>query len=207
MAAADTRTWQAARDGEGIVVVAVEADQAAPGPRESGPREAGLRESGPRESGPRESGPLTPVAFKPGHPPMVVYSHLVHGRPPRAFVGVRDAWLEAPVLAGVVTSIVVGRTDTSVGLFDLGLLSHPRLVVMLDRAQGLLGAGRTGPAGLLLERVRRDSSSRVAEFLLEGVRAAAPPGALARGRSPADAHALLEGTPWAVLVQASGSGT
>ena len=44
----------------------------------------------------------------------------------------------------MVTSIAVSGGQTSVGLFDLALLDDPRLVVMLDRAQNLLGCGSTG---------------------------------------------------------------
>ena len=175
VAAADPGTWPAAARDAGLVVAAVEADQPA----------------GP--------GTLTPVRSRPGNRAMLVYAHLVPASPPRTVIDIHGVRLEAPSLPGVVTSIVVSGGDTpntSVGLFDLGLLDRPEAMVMLDRAQGLLGAGRPESAEILLTQVRR--ASRVAEVLLEGIRSAAPPQELARGRP--DAHLLLEGTPWAVLV-------
>ncbi len=181
VAGANPSTWSAAPGGSGIVVAAVEADQVVDLP---------------------ESVTLTQVRSRPGNRSMDVYTHLVHSTPPRAVVDVRGVQLEAPSLEGVVTSIVVSSGETSVGLFDLALLDDPQLVVMLDRAQNLLGAGRLGPAEVLLMRIRRVSSSRVADVLLEGIGSSAPP-TLARGRSPAVAHALLGGTPWAVLVTPS----
>ena len=62
---------------------------------------------------------------------------------------------------------------------------------MLDRAQNLLGAGRLGPAEVLLTRIRQVSSSRVTDVLLESISSSVAPPTLARGRSPAVAHALL----------------
>jgi hypothetical protein len=183
VAGANPSTWSAASRGSGIVVAAVETDQ--------------------EIADFREPTALTPVRSRPGNRSMLVYTYLVPSHPPRAVVEVQGVRLEAPSLQGVVTSIVVSGGQTSVGLFDLALLDDPRLVVMLDRAQNLLGAGRLGPAEVLLTRIRQVSSSRVTDVLLESISSSVAPPTLARGRSPAVAHALLSGTPWAVLVTTS----
>lgn len=182
VAGADTNTWSAA-PGSGIAVAALESDQ----------ENVDLP----------ESVPLTPVRSRPGNRLMLVRTHLVRSTPPQGVVEVQGVRLEVPSLEGVVTSIVVSGGQTSVGLFDIALLDDPGLVVMLDRAQNLLGAGRSGPAEVLLTRVRRSCASRVADLLLEGIGSSAVPPVLARGRSPAVAHLLLSGTPWAVLVTPS----
>jgi hypothetical protein len=132
---------------------------------------------------------------------MLVWAHLSVSPPPRAVVEVQGVWLEVPSLEGVVTSITVTGTGTSVGLFDTALLEDPGRVVLLDRAQDLLGAGRSRAAQLLLTRIRRDSPSRVAGMLLESIGSSAAAPMLARGRPSADAPALLGGTPWAVLIR------
>jgi hypothetical protein len=178
VAGANPGTWSSVPDGSGIVAAAVYADQEA----------AGLPAS------------VTPVRFRPGNRSTPVHAHLVHSTPSRAVLDMPGVRLDAPVLAGAVTSIVVSDEETSVGLFDLALLDDPHLVAMLDRAQNLLGAGRSGLAEVLLTRVQRDSSSLVAGVLLEGIRSSAAPPILARGTPPAVAHALLGGTPWAVLI-------
>jgi hypothetical protein len=99
-----------------------------------------------------------------------------------------------------VTSIVVSSERASVGLFDLALLDQPHLAVELDRAQNLLGVGRSGAADVLLGQILRRSSSRVAGVLLEGINSTVAPPTLAAGASASVAHQLLGGTPWAVLV-------
>lgn len=185
VAGANPDTWSSVSYRSGIVAAAVYADQAiADHPA---------------------SPALTPVRFRPGNRSTPVYAHLVHSAPPWAVLDVRGVRLDAPILEGVVTSIVVSDEESSVGLFDLTLLDDPHLVAMLDRAQNLLGAGRSGPAEVLLTRVQRDSSSLVADVLLEGIRSSSAPPILARGTPPAVAHALLSGTPWAVLINSSHS--
>ena len=179
IAGADPDNWAAARSGSGIVVAAVEADQ----------------EIVDRH----EPVTLTLMRSRPGNRSMLVYTHLLHSSPPQAIIEVQGVRLEAPVLESVVTSIAVSGGKTSVGLFDVELLNDQRLVVMLDRAQNLLAAGRLGPAELLLTQVLQASSSRVANVLLEGIGSSSAPPTLARGRPPALEHALLGGTPWAVL--------
>jgi hypothetical protein len=181
IAGAAPGSWSAASGGGGIVLVAVEAEQ------EAGdlPRSPGLR----------------PVRSRPGNRPMLVWAHLSVSAPPRAVVEVQGVWLEVPALEGVVTSITVTGAGTSVGLFDTALLEDPGRVVLLDRAQDLLGAGRSRAAQLLLTGMRRDSPSRVAGMLLEGIGSSAAPPMLARGRPAADAPALLGGTPWAVVIR------
>jgi hypothetical protein len=177
VAGAHPSTWSAP-DDSGIVVVAIEAD-------------------------PPESAMFTPVRGRSGNRPMRVDTRLVHSTPPWGEVDMRDVLLKAPCLRGVVTSIVVSGGETSVGLFDLALLDDPRLVVWLDRAQNLLGAGRPGAAETLLTRVREVSPSGVADLLLEGIDSADPPQTLVRGCSPEVAHMLLSGTPWTVIVTPS----
>jgi hypothetical protein len=180
VAGADPSLWSAVPDSWGITVLAVEAYQdraAVPG-----------------------SVPLTAVRSRPGNRSMLVYAHLLHSAPERALVDMQDVRLDVPILDGVVTSIVVSGERVSAGLFDLALLDDPRLLVELDRAQNLLGAGRTGPARLLLTQIRQRSSSRVADLLLEGTGSTVASPALAAGRSASIAHQLLGGTPWAVLI-------
>jgi hypothetical protein len=180
VAGADPSLWSAVPDRWGIAVLAVEANQvraAVPG-----------------------SVPLTAVRSRPENRSMLVYAHLLHSAPERALVDMQDVRLDVPVLDGVVTSIVVSGERVWTGLFDLALLDDPRLVVELDRAQNLLGAGRTGPARLLLTQIRQRSSSRVADLLLEGTRSTVAPPSLAAGRSASVAYQLLGGTPWAVLI-------
>ena len=185
IAGANPSTWSAAPDSSGTVVVAIEAEQ-----------EMEIADL-------PESVALTPVRSQPWNRPMLVYTHLVYSIPPWAIVEVQGVRLEVPSLEGVVTSIVVSREGTSVGLFDLALLDDPRLVVWLDRAQSLIAAGRSQAAEVLLTQITQGRSSRVADVLLEGIGPSAAPSTLARGRSPADAHPFLSGTPWAVLVTPS----
>jgi hypothetical protein len=180
VAGADPGIWSAGPGSSGTVVLAIEAYQertAVPG-----------------------SVTLTPVRSRPGNHPMLVYAHLLRSIPDRALVEAQDVRLNVPVLEGVVTSIVVSGERASVGLFDLALLDDPGLVVELDRAQNLLGAGRSGPAGVLLAQIRRRSSSWVADVLLKGIDSTVASSALAAGTSVSVAHQLLGGTPWAVLI-------
>jgi Caspase domain len=180
VAGADPGNWSAGLDGSGIVVLAVEA-------------------YGGRTTVPG-SVTLTPVRSRPGNRPLLVNAHVLRSAPDRALVDGQDVRLDVPVLEGAVTSIVVSGERASVGLFDLALLDEPHLVVELDRAQNLLGAGRSGPAGVLLGQILRRSSSRVARVLLEGMSSAVAPPVLAAGTPASVAHRLLGGTPWAVLI-------
>jgi len=180
VAGADPDAWSAASDGSGIVVLAVDAYQ-------------------DRTTVPA-SVTLTPVRSRPGNRSMLVYAYLQPSAPDHTLVEVQDVRLDVPVLQGAVTSIVVSGDQVSVGLFDIALLDEPRLVVELDRAQNLLGAGRTGPARTLLEQIPRRSSSRVADVLLAGTGSSVAPSTLAAGTSVSVAHELLGGTPWAVRI-------
>jgi hypothetical protein len=173
--------WSAAPGEAGIAVAAVEADQ-----------EAGDLPGSSR---------LWPVRSRPGNRSMLVWAHRSASPHPQAIIEVQGVWLEVPSLGGVATSIVVSSAGTSVGLFDTPLLEDPGLVVMLDRAQDLLGAGQSRAAELLLTRVLRDSPSRVAGILMQSIGSSAAPPMLARGRPSAEAPALLGGTPWAVLTR------
>ncbi len=180
VAGADPGIWSTRPEGGGIVVLAVEAYQ--------------NRATVP------EFVTLTPVRFRPGDRSRFVYAQLLSSASDRTLVEVQDVRLDVPVLEDAVTSIVVSGERASVGLFDLMLLDNPRLVVELDRAQNLLGAGRSGPAGVLLMQVRRRSPSRVADILLAGTGSSAASSTLAAARPPSVAHQLLGGTPWAVLI-------
>jgi hypothetical protein len=177
VAGAEPRFWPAHPDGSGIVVLAVDAYQ-------------------DRTIVP-SSVTLTPVRLGNRS---VVSAYLQRSAPDRALVDVQDVRLDVPVLRDTVTSIVVSGERVSVGLFDIALLDNPRRIVELDRAQNLLGAGRSGPAGVLLEQVRQRSSSRVADVLFDGTSPSVAPSALAAGTSVSVAHELLGGTPWAVFI-------
>jgi hypothetical protein len=183
IAAADSGTWEVRQRSAGVAVVAIAAEQS-----------LGAEQSDPRAP------KLTPVHARPGLRPMTVHAHVVAAAPPLAAIPLNDAWLWVPCLASTVSSIVVSGDRVTVALFDLQLIDQPHLVVLLDRAQHLLGAGRSEAAELLLHHVVRGATSQVAETLLSSIQSTTDTPEPMRRPSTDPPISWLPGTPWAVGV-------
>ena len=195
VAAADPSTWSGLQHGAGVVAVAIESEQ----PDAEG-RASGTSSASSESAGSMPPLALTAVRARPGLRAMTVHTHLMIADPPRAAVFLADLRIQLPCLEGVVTSVVVRRDSVTVALFDVDLLEDPLPVVLLDRAQHLLGAGRAQAAEELLRHVQRGRESRVAQTLLARIRSSSGDLEPVRAASPDAAANVLGGTPWAVLV-------